>query len=148
MDKGVYILLLKNNECRILTGARGEISFSAGWHGYVGSALGPGGLSRVLRHFRLNEKKDKRPRWHIDFLLLSPCFQVMRAYCIHTSEKIECLLAMQMTGKVISGFGSTDCSCKGHLFYFADDPHEDILHLVSSISEKEGPSSHTDILVP
>ena len=30
MDKGAYILLLKNDECRIMTGARGEITFLPG----------------------------------------------------------------------------------------------------------------------
>ncbi|MCA1916943.1 GIY-YIG nuclease family protein [Methanospirillum hungatei] len=138
MDKGAYILILKNDECRIQVGTRGERTFSGGWHAYVGSALGPGGFCRVLRHFRLNCEKNKRPRWHIDSLLLSPCFQVVRALCIHTEERIECHLARHMTGTVIVGFGSSDCSCEGHLFYYSSDPHEEILSLISSLTAEEG----------
>ena len=141
MDKGVYILLLKNDECRIQVGAQGERKFSAGWHAYVGSALGSGGFSRVMLHFRLNIEKTKSPRWHIDSLLLSPSFQVSRAYCIHTEERIECPLARRMTGTVIAGFGSSDCTCEGHLFYYPSDPHDDILQILHSFAEKD-----TDVL--
>lgn len=137
MDKGAYILILKNDECRIQVGAKGERKFSAGWHAYVGSALGSGGFSRVMRHFRLNINKNKSPRWHIDSLLLSPCFQVIRAYCIHTDKRIECLLARYMTGTVILGFGSSDCTCEGHLYYYSSDPHKDISHLLHSFAEKD-----------
>lgn len=148
MDKGVYILLLKNDECRILTGALGEITFPAGWYGYVGSAQGPGGFSRVLRHFRLSINKDKNSRWHIDYLLLSPYFQVIRAYCIQTEERAECLLARGMPGIVIPGFGSSDCTCRGHLFYFTDDPDENIQSLALSLPEKEDFAAHIEILIP
>ncbi len=136
MDKGVYILLVQNDECQIRVGASGKRIFSAGWHAYVGSALGAGGFARVMRHFRLNSEKDRRPCWHIDSLLISPCFQVTGAYCIHTQERIECHIAHQMTGDVITGFGSSDCSCKGHLFYYPYDPTGELLHLIHSLSRQ------------
>lgn len=148
MDKGAYILILKNDECRIQVGAQGQRTFSAGWHAYVGSALGPGGFSRVMRHFRLNRDKNKSPRWHIDSLLLSPYFQVVLACCIHTEERIECHLARHMTGTVIVGFGSSDCTCKGHLFYYPSDPHEYILRNIQSFAEKEKNTFQIEVRTP
>ncbi len=46
-----------------------------------------------------------------------------------------------MTGTVIAGFGSSDCSCEGHLFYYPSDPHDDILQILQSFAEKD-----TDVL--
>lgn len=134
MDKGVYILLFRNEACTVRTGAVGERIFSAGWHAYVGSALGSGGFARVMRHFRLHSEKDRKPRWHIDALLISPWFHIISAYCIHTQEQIECHIARYMTGTVIKGFGSSDCSCKGHLFYYPYDPAEELMQLIDSLS--------------
>lgn len=148
MDKGVYVLLLKNDACLIKTGALGERAYEPGWHAYVGSAFGTGGFLRVTRHIRLNIEKSKRPRWHIDSLLLSPFFQVSRAYCIHTDQKIECTIAQCITGTVIPGFGSSDCVCSGHLFYFRNDPHQDILSILHSISEKNECFNRVEIWSP
>ena len=38
---------------------------------------------------------------------------------IPSTEKIECKLASMLSGKVVvEKFGSTDCNCKSHLFYY------------------------------
>lgn len=137
MNKGVYILLLRNHECTMPIGALGTLHFSAGWHAYVGSAQGPGGLARVIRHINLNQRKNKKPHWHIDALLLSIYFEIIDIYCIHTDEQIECMLAHRMTGKVIPGFGSSDCSCTGHLFYYAINPHEAIMYTLKSLPKTQ-----------
>ena len=75
MDKGIYCLVLKNPACTVRVGALGPVSFAAGWHCYIGSALGPGGLVRLERHLRLAAHRDRRPKWHIDYLLTDPRFR-------------------------------------------------------------------------
>lgn len=126
MYKGVYVLLLKGGECSLSIGSLGEIFFAEGWYAYVGSAFGPGGFARVRRHIRFNREKNKLPRWHIDYLLTSPCFTVSRAYCLVTGTRCECQVAGDVQGRCIPGFGSSDCTCPGHLFYLSRDPHEQI----------------------
>ncbi|MDD1724260.1 MAG: DUF123 domain-containing protein [Methanospirillum sp.] len=126
MHKGVYVLLLKGKECSLPVGSLGEVSFAEGWYAYAGSAFGSGGFTRVKRHIMLSRKKNKSPRWHIDYILSSPSFVVLRAYCLSTNARCECRVAGDLQGRCIPGFGSSDCDCPGHLFYFQQDPHERI----------------------
>lgn len=60
--KGVYCLIFKNQTCKIEVGKKGKFSFDSGFHIYVGSALGSGGLKRVKRHINLSRNKDQNPR--------------------------------------------------------------------------------------
>jgi Uri superfamily endonuclease len=146
MNKGTYVLLMRNDRCSLKTGALGIIHYKAGWHTYVGSALGPGGFSRAERHTRINREKNKKPRWHIDFLLLSPFFQISQVLCIQSEERMECLVSHQMDGQVITGFGSSDCKCPGHLFYYPTDPFHHILHTFESFFEQKGISADMYLL--
>ncbi|NLV28438.1 MAG: DUF123 domain-containing protein [Methanomicrobiales archaeon] len=141
MDKGVYILLLENEEIILQIGSLGRIIFQKGWHAYVGSALGPGGFARVKRHLLLHQEKNKKPRWHIDYLLLCQVFKLQSVYCIPTSNKIECLLAGKMQGAPVQNFGSSDCNCISHLFYYPKNPHSSFLKLTQELSEKENPDT-------
>lgn len=122
MDRGVYALVFRNGPCSFPVGSLGEIRFRKGWHVYVGSAMGPGGFARVRRHRRLALEKDRPPRWHVDHLLVSPCFTLRHIVCGPSERNLECALAGEMGGKVVPRFGSSDCSCRGHLFYLAADP--------------------------
>ncbi|MDK2973768.1 MAG: hypothetical protein PWP08_139 [Methanofollis sp.] len=132
--KGIYCLVLENDGCDLEVGRLGPVRFNAGRHLYVGSALGPGGLpARVGRHFRLAAAKDRRPRWHIDRLLLSPAFALEGAVCGATEKRLECRLANAIGGKRVSGFGCTDCTCDSHLFYRQDDPFEEIAQAFDAI---------------
>lgn len=133
MDKGVYCLVLKNRTCSIEVGALGRIGFRAGWHTYIGSALGPGGLARVGRHIRLAGQKDRRPRWHIDYLLLSENFVPFGVICIRTNAPIECRLAGTVPGVPVAGFGCSDCRCASHLLYSASDPMKRCLDAARSL---------------
>ena len=129
MDKGIYCLVVKNPVCTVEIGALGPVSFAAGWHCYIGSALGPGGLVRLERHLRLAEHRDKRPKWHIDYLLSDPRFSVMYAVSAPTSERLECRLASSLArgGTGVNRFGCSDCDCPSHLLYWRRDPGDEIV---------------------
>jgi len=127
MDKGIYCLVFRNPDCTVQVGALGKIAFQPGWHCYVGSALGSGGLKRLERHISLANNLDKHPIWHVDYLLTSPFFSLAYAvYCI-TNEKFECRLAHKIGNGRVPGFGCSDCDCASHLFYRQSNPHEECL---------------------
>jgi Uri superfamily endonuclease len=121
-EKGVYCLIFENQACRLEIGKKGELSFPAGFHIYVGSALGPGGLKRVTRHINLSRNKDKKPKWHVDYLHLNLSFRLVSAVCALASTRLECELASRIGGDSVLGFGCTDCKCNSHLFYRKECP--------------------------
>jgi Uri superfamily endonuclease len=135
MDKGIYCLVLKNSACTVRIGALGRISFAAGWHCYVGSALGPGGLVRLERHISLKEHRDKKPKWHIDYLLTDPRFVVAYAVSAPTTEQLECRLAAALAceGTGVIKFGCSDCNCPSHLLYRRRNPKDEILSAFASL---------------
>jgi Uri superfamily endonuclease len=110
---GAYGLLFEiGHDIVVPTGRLGSLKYSAGWYTYIGSAMG--GISgRVGRHLRA----DKRLHWHIDWLL--PHGEIDAVVIAETSQRVECDLAcFMMEGfEVIRRFGSSDCRCRGHLFY-------------------------------
>ncbi|MDO9325621.1 MAG: GIY-YIG nuclease family protein [Methanoregula sp.] len=126
MDKGIYCLVFKNPGCTVRVGARGAIPFRPGWHCYVGSALGSGGLKRLERHISLAAQQDKRPKWHVDYLHTSSCFSLIYAVYAVTDERLECPLARELGDGGIPGFGCSDCTCTSHLFYRPNDPRDEI----------------------
>ena len=125
-DKGVYCLIFENDPCEVKIGKLGHIPFKKGYHIYIGSALGPGGLKRVKRHIRLSENRDKNPRWHIDYLHLNHNFKLIATLCAATTKRYECLLAQKFiqkdNGSYIPDFGCSDCSCISHLYYRKQNP--------------------------
>jgi Uri superfamily endonuclease len=127
MDKGIYCLVFRNHGCTIRIGALGALTFRAGWHIYVGSALGTGGLQRLERHISLAFLHDKQPKWHVDYLLISPFFSLVSAVYAVTAERLECQLARELNEGVIPMFGCSDCSCTSHLLYRQGDPKREIL---------------------
>jgi len=127
MDKGIYCLVFKNPGCTIRIGALGEIAFRPGWHCYVGSALGSGGLKRLERHIHLAALQDKRPKWHVDYLHTSSCFSLVYAVYAVTNDRLECRLAHELDTGGIPKFGCSDCDCTSHLFYRVSDPQYEIL---------------------
>jgi Uri superfamily endonuclease len=127
MDKGVYCLIFKNQGVTVHVGALGDIPFQAGWHIYVGSALGSGGLKRLERHISLARMHDKKPKWHIDYLLINPGFSLCYAIFVVTQKQFECGLARSLRTSGVLGFGCSDCSCSSHLLFRKQDPREEIL---------------------
>lgn len=129
---GIYTLIFSTDGCTVRAGALGEIPFQPGWYGYVGSALGPGGFSRVDRHIRLAKSRDRNPRWHVDYLLTTPLFILEKVCLAETTLRLECPVAKAMTGEAIPGFGSSDCFCRSHLFFWKKDPAGEIIRAFSA----------------
>lgn len=119
--KGAYLLAVElARDSSINVGALGRIDFKKGFYLYVGSALGGGGIiARIDRHLR----PGKKPHWHIDYLM---------KYAHPLGEKhfpgnkaLECRLSKKVAKHAeltIPSFGSSDCKCKSHLYYFKRNP--------------------------
>ena len=108
---------------RIKVGALGQHTLEAGWYLYTGSAR-RNLVSRIQRHLR----KEKRPRWHIDYLLLTPGVEVTR---VITSSMPECSWNQATSGEIpIPGFGATDCRqhCGAHLLRINEAQAMQITH--------------------
>jgi Uri superfamily endonuclease len=127
MDKGIYCLVFENHEGTLQVGALGNVTFLAGWHIYVGSALGSGGLKRLERHISVAYLHDRAPKWHVDYLLTNPGFSLRYAIFVVTEEQYECRLAQSLNKLGVPGFGCSDCSCSSHLLFRQQDPKSEIL---------------------
>lgn len=93
-------------------GRLGRFEFPAGRYVYTGSAR-RNLEARVARHLR----REKTPRWHIDWLLLAPGVSVT---AVRRSSRDECTLNRRTRGVVpVPGFGASDCraGCGSHLRY-------------------------------
>jgi len=115
--KGSYVLLIELPEEQTITiGSLRAIHFHRGYYAYVGSAMG-GFKSRLNRHL----KREKRPRWHIDYLL--PRGPINGIILCQTQERAECTIAQALSGQFdcIPGFGSSDCRCHSHLFFATEE---------------------------
>ena len=118
-DRGSYLLILNLLEDRHLEiGSLGKVLFHKGFYIYVGSAMSS--LSkRMERHRRLR----KRHRWHIDELRAVSEFHSLLP--IRSSDRLECEIAnalSRIAEWTTPGFGSSDCSCKTHLFGMTTNP--------------------------
>lgn len=110
--KGTYLLFLKfDAEKNVKVGKLGCVTIKPGWYVYVGSGMNSL-IKRVARHF----KKDKTPRWHIDYI--TPLAKEKVVFLI-PNVKVECEVAKSLAKEFecVRGFGSSDCSCRSHLFY-------------------------------
>jgi Uri superfamily endonuclease len=115
--KGSYVLLIKlSQEQTITIGSLHTCCFSCGYYAYVGSAMG-GFKSRLNRYL----KENKRPHWHIDYLLQKA--SIRGIILCESREKIECTIARALEYQFdsIPGFGISDCMCRSHLFFAAEE---------------------------
>jgi len=97
---------------RCTIGRLGEFDIPAGRYLYSGSAR-RGLEARIARHLR----RQKRLRWHIDYLLRAPGVRVVG---VIRSRRGECALNRSARGRVVvAGFGASDCRarCGAHLKY-------------------------------
>ena len=120
-NRGCYLLVLHRKRSGTCTvGQLGTIDVPEGYYVYTGSAK-KNLSSRVSRHLH----KRKKIHWHIDYLVQSA--DKVKAYPVYTQNDLECAIA-GMISKIsdadVPGFGCSDCSCRSHLFYFAENPAE------------------------
>ena len=137
-QRGSYALLLRLERTQwIKVGKLGNFKFPKGYHIYLGSAMGNGGIySRVSWHINLHKKEH----WHIDWLR-SRCQLVSILYSI-IARKLECiwsraLLKVSGSEVVAPGFGASDCinHCVTHLVSFRDVlPKKEIFNAIEMVS--------------
>lgn len=112
--KGIYVLLVSvNQNISVTVGALGMKNFTEGFYAYVGSAQ-MNLEKRVKRHVR----RVKARFWHIDYLLSRRETKVKQIFYKQVGKSEECTVAKKLAaiGTPVKGFGSSDCSCIGHLF--------------------------------
>ena len=120
---GTYVLVLKSSITKSVTiGKLGTLSLKPGFYVYIGSAFGPGGLKARINH---HIDHSSRPHWHLDYLIPSlklceiwyTCDQIRRE---HQWAEVHA----QTRGVLMPllGFGSSDCRCLSHLFYYKSKP--------------------------
>ena len=120
---GTYVLILHLAQGQtIRIGKLGSMDFKRGYYGYVGSAFGPGGLAARIHH---HLKKRKNPHWHVDYLRrrTSP----VQIWWSATRNRREhdwatVMAELPVVYRILKGFGSSDCGCLSHLFYFKRPP--------------------------
>lgn len=99
----------------ITVGKKGREYFPPGFYFYVGKGQ-KGIRARVARHLIPRKKK----RWHIDYLT-SRAFPVsLRLYPDNMGSECQIaeILAAEGGEVIMPGFGSSDCNCPSHLYYF------------------------------
>ena len=133
-ERGIYCLVFRNPGITLGIGSLGDLKFSPGWHIYVGSALGQAGFSRVRRHISLSVEKNKKPRWHVDYLLTSAYFELESVFCGKTAERLECTLSGLFSGESVPGFGCSDCRCGSHLFHRDGNPEDEVLSAFEALN--------------
>jgi Uri superfamily endonuclease len=112
--RGVYVLIIKvEKDTYVNVGAKGKLAFESGFYAYVGSAQ-----KDLEQRLRRHLKRRKRKFWHIDYLLDDEATEVVKVFHEHARKTQECLIARSIgeKGEPVVGFGSSDCSCKSHLF--------------------------------
>ncbi len=121
-NPGSYCLLIFLNKTKLIKiGKLGTIKFKKGYYVYVGSALS-GLKNRIKRHLLTSQGKTKNLFWHIDYLLNDRKTKILEVWVKESKKKEECKIAKRIKGKPIVGFGSSDCTCLSHLFYFRRKP--------------------------
>ena len=121
-DRGSYLLVLRLDRQRLVKiGRLNTVVFQKGYYIYVGSAMN-NLTARIQRHRRIR----KREHWHIDYL--TQAADGFLSLPIRSSHREECKIADSLSSILASGpsgFGSSDCHCKTHLFWSKKNP----LHL-------------------
>ena len=107
-----------------MIGKLGTLSLQPGCYVYVGSAFGPGGLKARIDHHR---KISGRCHWHIDYLsAYLPPDEVW--YTLDPTHRehywSEILSHIRGASIPLPGFGSSDCRCLSHLYFFSSRPSD------------------------
>jgi len=120
---GTYTLVLvsqKTGPVRI--GKLGTLELQPGYYVYIGSAFGPGGLAARFRH---HARITIRKHWHIDYL--RPACELTEVWfttdaASHEHSWAAAVAHLPGAGVPMRKFGSSDCGCETHLFWFEGLP--------------------------
>jgi Uri superfamily endonuclease len=118
--RGTYALILRCSTARrVRIGRLGELQLRPGHYIYVGSAFGPGGLRARIGH---HQSAVQRPHWHIDYLRNHARLESILYRCGARVEHEWAARIATMRGAAVPvlGFGSSDCECVAHLYWFED----------------------------
>lgn len=136
---GTYVLIFRSDALkRIQIGRWGLLGIRPGYHLYVGSAFGSGGVSaRVSRHWR----KQKSKHWHVDYLREKT--SLVSVWYSHSPDRLEhrwaAVLAAMNGAEVIKNFGCSDCSCESHLYFFPRQPDAEKFSSAALVTVKTWP---------
>ena len=120
---GTYTLVFSASvEKPVSIGKLGTLFLKPGFYVYIGSAFGPGGLKARIGH---HLKNSGRPHWHIDYL--APTLRLHEIWFTHDSIRREHQWAEVHAGTrsaaiPLPGFGSSDCDCRSHLYFYQSPP--------------------------
>ena len=120
---GTYVLTLRaTHKQDVQIGRLGQLSVRPGFYVYIGSAFGPGGVQARVRH---HAKISERPHWHIDYLRQTA--ELKQVWYTHDPVRREHVWAEVFTNTrgasiPLPGFGSSDCTCVSHLYFFQRQP--------------------------
>ena len=133
-SSGIYVLAAElKRSSRLEIGGLGRHSFPKGFYLYVGSAQR--NLAHRLRRHLSEHPNGKKLHWHIDYLLAHA--RVRYIWGFAGPKDWECRLSRYLTGLdgvqiPLNGFGSSDCHCKAHLFYFPEDRLSQYIELIKN----------------
>jgi len=136
-EKGVYLLeVITERDVIVERGMLSGARIPAGRYLYLGSAGGPGGLrSRICRHVLFGE--EKKPRWHIDWLLRAgsvPRICYLPGQWGRRAEERLSKLLLGLLEEALPRFGSTDTRSRTHLFRLSM-PHGFLLEELRAADE-------------
>lgn len=142
--QGVYNLLIRlEKDCLLKVGMLGTFRFPKGYYVYTGSAQN-NMEKRIARHLAIAEcgirnaesQKENifvphsairtphspKMHWHIDYLLkAAKALKVVKYAGLKRDEcRINRAIGKHPDAKIVArGFGSSDCRCKTHLYFFS-----------------------------
>jgi Uri superfamily endonuclease len=129
MMKGTYALIMCLERDETILVGRREHHFGGGYYVYVGSAMN-NLEKRIARH----KSASKRKHWHIDYFLEHA--KIIGVKTIVSPERLECTVSKRVKqladSEPMKGFGSSDCRCGTHLYYFRDNPMEAVSAIVDN----------------
>jgi Uri superfamily endonuclease len=102
-----------------------DLRLQQGYYVYIGSALGSGGVRGRLGH---HMQPAERPHWHIDYLRKKTTLEAVW-FCYNRKPREHAwakrFAAMPGASVPMAGFGSSDCGCESHLFFFKRYPADE-----------------------
>jgi Uri superfamily endonuclease len=136
---GTYVVVLSPRATGIVrVGRLGRLRLQSGFYVYVGSAHASGARGRLRHHLELSS----RPHWHIDYLRRHTSLEEVW-YCydgISREHQWALCLGTQAGASIpLAGFGTSDCQCEPHLYFFRSRPSRKVFVRSLRTSDQKHP---------